>query len=146
MIGYSIDNAKKSFFDRPAVMNAVDRAERGVLSKFGAFVRQRARSLIRRRKRISDPGSPPSSHTDLLKKFIFFAFDASTRSVVIGPVRLNRGNGTAPRLLEEGGTSTIFGRDKKSHPATYKARPYMGPSLKAELPRYPGLWANSVKA
>jgi len=66
---------KQLFFDSPKVVRAVDRTTRRVLSKFGAFVRRTARSSIRKRKRISEPGSPPSSHSGLLKKFIFFGYD-----------------------------------------------------------------------
>ena len=75
---------KQLFFDSPKVVRAVDRTTRRVLSKFGAFVRRTARSSIRKRKRTSEPGSPPSSHTGLLKRFIFFGYDAQKRSVVIG--------------------------------------------------------------
>ena len=40
------------FFDKQSVLRAVDRAERRVLAKAGAFVRQRAKSAVRRRKRV----------------------------------------------------------------------------------------------
>ncbi len=42
MIGFTIDKAKASFFDRQVVLDAASKAERQALSKFGAFVRQRA--------------------------------------------------------------------------------------------------------
>jgi len=58
----------KLFFDRQAVISKVDAATRRVLSRFGAFVRQRAKSSIRKRRNPAPPGSPPSSHTGLLKK------------------------------------------------------------------------------
>ena len=51
---------KQMFFDRAKVKNAVDKGVRKVLSKFGAFVRRTARSSIRKRKRVSAPGEPPS--------------------------------------------------------------------------------------
>jgi hypothetical protein len=38
-----------AFFDRAAVLNQTDRAERKVLSRFGAFTRRGARSSIRRK-------------------------------------------------------------------------------------------------
>jgi len=81
---------KRMFFDRKAVTGAVGRATRKVFSRFGAFVRTAARSSIRRRKRVSAPGEPPSSHTGLLKRLIFFGYDRQRRSVVIGPQRLSR--------------------------------------------------------
>src|SRR5690606_28852572 len=101
MIGFEIT---RLFFDRKAVTSRVDRATRRVLSRFGAFVRRTARSSIRKRKRTSEPGKPPSSHTGMLKKFIFFGYDPRRDSVVIGPVRLSqKGRGEAPSLLEYGG-------------------------------------------
>ena len=89
MIGMKLSKAKLSFFDSKAVTGAVDKATRRVLSRFGAFVRRGAKSSIRKRKRVSKPGEQPSSHTGLLKKFIFFGYDRSRSSVVIGPARLN---------------------------------------------------------
>ena len=98
----------KLFFDKKAVTNKVDAGTRRVLSKFGAFVRRTAQSSIRKRKRISKPGEPPSSHIGLLKKFIFFDYNPDSRSVVIGPVRLSQnGRGEAPSLLEHGGMGKV---------------------------------------
>jgi hypothetical protein len=88
-----------------------------VLSKFGAYVRTAAKSSIRKRKRASAPGSPPSSHTGLLKRFIYFGYDTAARSVVIGPVPLNQVSftedmrpvrGTVPESLEYGGTAYVL--------------------------------------
>src|SRR5438094_633994 len=107
MFDLKINDLKSRFFDRPRVHKAMDKAARAALSKFGSFVRTRAKSSIRRRKRISAAGQPPSSHTGLLKDFIFFAYEPDAKTVVIGPARLNRTTG-APRLLEEGGTASIF--------------------------------------
>jgi len=49
------------FFDSKKVVSATDRATRRVLSRFGAFVRRTAKQSIRKRKKVSQPGSPPSS-------------------------------------------------------------------------------------
>ena len=138
---------KQLFFDRQAVISKVDAASRKVLSKFGAFVRRSAKSSIRKRKKPSPPGSPPSSHTGLLKKFIFFGFDPSAGrgSVVIGPTRLTqRGRGEAPPLLEYGGTTTLTRRGKRKR-TTYKARPFMGPAFEKEQPKLPAMWRDSVR-
>ncbi|HOM77081.1 MAG TPA: hypothetical protein PLE88_11240, partial [Anaerohalosphaeraceae bacterium] len=56
------------FFDSPKVIRAVDKSTRKVLSRFGAFVRRTAKQSIRKRKKSSTPGTPPSSHTGLLKR------------------------------------------------------------------------------
>ena len=139
---------KEMFFDRGKVRRKTDSATRRVLGKFGAFVRRAARSSIRRRKRTSAPGEPPSSHTGLLRKFIFFGYDAERRSVVIGPQRLNQKVGDAPHALEHGGISTVVeglrGKRKKRR-VKLAARPYMGPAFEQEQPKLPAMWRDSVK-
>ena len=94
---------KTLFFDSPKVLSAVDKATRQVLSKFGAFVRRSAKSSIRKRKRISSPGQPPSSHSGFLKKFIWFGYEPGSKSVVIGPAALNANGGKQPgaKLIEQ---------------------------------------------
>jgi hypothetical protein len=54
---------KDFFFDRQSVIDRMTKANRRALSKVGAFIRRRARSSLRRRKRRSQPGSPPSVHS-----------------------------------------------------------------------------------
>ena len=142
MIGFKIT---RLFFDKKAVRDKVDAGTRRVLSKFGAFVRRSAKSSIRKRKKAAPPGQPPSSHTGLLKKFIFFGYDAARQSVVIGPTRLNqKGRGEAPPLLEYGGKATLVRRGKKKR-VTYQARPYMGPAFEKEKPQLPAMWRGSVR-
>ena len=137
---------KQMFFTSKAVLSATDRATRRVLSKFGAYVRRTAKSSIRKRKAISRPGSPPSSHTGLLKRFILFGYDPAKRSVVIGPLRLTRGGrGDAPRALEEGGTSRTVRRGRKKR-VKIKARPFMGPAMEKEKPKLPQMWRDSVSS
>jgi hypothetical protein len=135
--------AKQGFFDRAAVRSAVDAATRRVFSKFGAFVRQRARTSIRRRKGSSRPGSPPHSHVGLLKRFIFFAFDPARKSVVVGPT-LIRSESEAPRLLEHGG-EFVDEDDGEPRLRRYAARPFMGPAFEMELASLPDLWRDSVR-
>jgi len=132
------------FFDRRAVAGAVDRGTRRVLSKFGAFVRTTARHSIRKRKAVSEPGQPPSSHVGLLRKLIYFGYDAARKSVVIGPTPL-RGTAQVPPLLEYGGKARRRGRKGRQVMATYRARPFMGPAFEHEKPRLPALWAGSIR-
>ena len=143
---------KKLFFDRKAVTGKVDRTTRKVLSRFGAFVRRTAKSSIRKRKRVSAVGQPPSSHSGILKKFIFFGYEPVKRNVVIGPAKLNQKIGDAPHALEHGGTSTLlrqgFGGQavrRKKRRVKIKARPFMGPAFQKEKPKLPAMWAGSVK-
>jgi len=149
MFGMAIEQAKGLFFDSKKVIDATTKAERRVFSRFGAFVRRAARSSIRKRKRASEPSKPPSSHTGLLKRFIFFVYDPNRRSVLIGPARLSGKAGDAPRALEHGGKSKIVARHK-GRPAiravTIRARPFMGPAFEKEKPKLPAMWRDSVRA
>lgn len=158
---------KKLFFDRPKVRRAVDNAKRGVLARAGAFIRQTARTSIRKRKGTSPPGEPPHSHLGLLRRFILFGYDERTDSVVVGPAKLAK-TGDAPHILEFGGTTVAkrtmvvrvgdTGRDRRGRftrgkrrlvkagtRLVYKRRPYMGPAMKKELPKFPRLWRNSIR-
>jgi len=148
MIGMKLNTAKSMFFDSPKVKNAVDKATRKVLSRFGAFVRRTAKLSIRKRKKASEPGKPPNSHTGLLKKFIFFGYDPAKRSVVIGPTRLNSTAAFVPPILEHGGTTKIIKRRRGRRvvvPVQIAARPFMRPAFHKELPKLPDMWRDSVK-
>jgi len=144
MIGLRIDQAKTMFFDR-AVKDATDRATQRVLSRFGAYVRRRARQSIRRRKKSAPPGQPPSSHIGLLKRFIFFIYDRMRRSVIVGPAKLAGHVGDAPAALEQGGRSEVLRRRGKVDSVFIEAHPYMQPAFETEQPKLRGMWADSVK-
>lgn len=135
----------KLFFDKPAVCRAVDRTTRRVLSKIGSYVWRAAKSSIRKRERISQPGQPPSSHTGLLQRFIFFAYEPDDKTVVIGPVKLSKpvSNTTLPSL-EHGGYS-LRKKHGKIHRVSVRARPFMQPALQQELPKLPEMWRNAVR-
>jgi hypothetical protein len=173
VIGIRVNAAKSMFFDR-VILNAVNKAEIKTLSKMGAFVRTSARSSIRKaggqkrlvtlfqklnksrgdkrkqiqaqideakKKQSSRPGQPPKGHgAQLLKKFLYFGYDSTTRSVVVGPAKLSgRRYGMAPSILEGGGAAEIGKRR-----VAIEARPYMGPALTKNTPKFPSLWANAV--
>lgn len=121
------------FFDSKLVLRATDRATRKALSKFGAYVRTRARTSIRKRRRVSSPGSPPSSHTGKLKKSVFFGYDVNNKSVVVGPLKYRT---NAADALENGAISG--GK-------TYLPRPFMSPAFRRELPNAPKLFKDSIK-
>jgi hypothetical protein len=145
VINLSVKAAKGGFFDRGKVIAAMDRATRKALSKFGSFVRQRAKTSIRKRKGISPPGGPPYSHQGNLRKFLFFSYDADRKSVVIGPARLG---GTvdpaALPALEYGGSSTGLSKGRRRS-ISVRARPFMGPAFEAERPGLAPMWRDSVK-
>jgi hypothetical protein len=96
------------------------------MSKGLAYIRTTARTrVLRRRKKPSQPGSPPSVHSRdnvASLKNILFAYDKRRSSGVVGPVRLNGNksayaipNGTTvPGLLEGGGSMTVTEESWKS--------------------------------
>ena len=135
---------KAMFFDQKAVRSATDRATRKVLSRFGAYVRTAARSGIRKRKAVSEPGQPPSSHVGTLRRLILFGYDTGKRSVVIGPTPF-RGTAEAPPLLEYGGRARRKDRRGRVRTTTYRPRSFMGPAFEKEKPKLPAMWAGSVK-
>ena len=109
---------KEWFFDRKNLEFAIDKAESKAMSRVGAFVRRRARSLQRRRKKSSPAGQPPSVHSSdktATLKNIVFGYDARIHGVVAGPVKLNKIQrlngkllaGTVPQLQEFGGQAGI---------------------------------------
>jgi hypothetical protein len=125
---------KSQFFDRKAVAERVGQQTARALSRLGAFIRRRARSSMRRRKKPSAPGTPPSAHSSskvATLKNILFAFDHSRNSVVIGPVRLNQkfyfggpvlAAGTVPQLHEFGGTLGIREKLENLAPVVRRAK------------------------
>ena len=134
----------KFFFNSAAVINATDKAARQVLSRFGAFVRRSARSSIRKRRKPSAPGQPPSAHGTLLK-LILFAWQPATRSVVAGPMDVSGKAGETPATLESGGRNIIREKGRPDRMGHYQARPFMGPALQQNLPSLPAMWRDSVK-
>jgi hypothetical protein len=181
MLSFKIDDAISNFFDREKVNSALTRAEKKVYSQAGAFVRRTAKGSIVKGKKASKPGKPPKSHTGILKRFLFFAYDPAQHSVVIGPAKTNQiffngdgrpVSGLVPEVLEYGGSITIleyqnprtgqwsrkdlrFRRTGMGGRATWKtrrrtvrieARPYMGPALAVNAPKFPGLWADAITA
>ena len=170
-INFKIDDVKGSFFDSQRVVDAVSKVERANLSKAGAFIRRSAVFSIRSGKGSSKPGQPPKSHSGILKKFIYFAFDSGSRSVVVGPALTNQtsairaiGN-TVPGVLEGGGEESIqevrndfsgrwYRRDLRStkqagwpqrtRKINVAARPFMAPALQANMAKIHGVWKDSV--
>lgn len=130
------------FFDRPGVIKHVKDGTKSALSKAGAFIRTRARSLIRPRKRAAKPGQPPSSHEGTLRRLIFFGYDTNTESVVVGPKLSKGSNPTVPHLLEFGGVTKHW---KSKRPAKYHAFPYMKPALELEKSNLPAAFAGAIK-
>lgn len=147
--GMRLKDAKALFFDRPAVMRMMTKKERSMLSRFGAFVRRRAKSSIKlsRTNASSQPGEAPKGHTGKLREMIYFAADPSKRSVVIGPTLFGNKTGEELAALEQGGMTTITepgaGAARLRRRVLIKARPFMLPAFKAELPNVSSLMATA---
>jgi len=138
---------KDLFFDREVVKRAVDRAKRDVLSKAGAFIRQAARTSIRKRKGTSKPGQPPFSHEGSLRRLILFGYDRPAESVVIGPVGFRSSH--APQTLEFGGVAEAprwWRKKLKKKRIRIRPRAFMGPALEKERDKLPAMWAGSVRS
>jgi len=120
---------KSWFFDRAIIGRLVNKANREALAKAGALVRTFARRSMRyvtasreqrrlvalgRRKRLSGdpgpsaPGTPPHAirPRPFIRQFLFYAYDPSTASVVIGPIRLSSKT-NVPALHETGGRAIV---------------------------------------
>jgi len=139
---------KELFFDREKVIRSVERGQRRAMTRVGGFVRTTARRSIRKRKRASEPGKPPSSHTGLLRGGIFFNYEPDQGTVVIGPVKFKNSN--APEVLEYGGTATIRRRNTKNEKkrverVRVRARPYMGPALETSRERIPDAFEDIMR-
>src|SRR5690554_6222616 len=132
--GIAVNIDFRLFFDRDAVIRQTEKAKRKNLAQAGGFTRLVARRSIRKRKRVSTPGQPPSSHQGDYRRSIFFAYEPHRDSVVIGP-RADYGsrttNPTVPEMLEFGGVVRRGGQTRR-----YRARPHMGPALEQAEERF----------
>jgi len=131
---------KLDFFDRAAIKNLADKVVRKGLSKFGAFVRRRARSSIRKSKKISEPGKPPRAHSpEPNLRTIVFAYERHKQEVVVGPVLLRskaQSTDPVPGLQEHGRKTTLVRETKRRttrRVIRIRPRPFMGPAMQKEV-------------
>ena len=137
------------FFDRPAVMKAMDPARASALAKAGAFIQRTAKRSMRRGGKASPAGKPPKARAGQLRDLLFFGYDRATESVVVGPEAFKRA--IAPSLHEFGGTAIVRvgrGRTRRSVRARYEPRPYMRPALAVAIDKgkIPEAFKNSIRA
>ena len=164
MISLDFKTLKSGFFDRKVVLDALDKATFRIFSEFGRKVRKAAQKSLKYGEKASPPGSPPTAHksrtvtktskstgrvrkrsVSFLREYLYYAFDRTTKSVVIGPARLNSTiDPGSLKALEYGGTATVKSRGKRSRKAV-DARPFMRPAAAAELPNLPPMWRDSVR-
>jgi hypothetical protein len=156
MLQFTIKQAKDFFFDRQAVISAVDKASRKVFTRSGALVRGIARRSMKQVRPNAPPapaGSAPRSRKGLLKRFMFYVFDPASKTVVVGPALLpgRRRNVTVPQVHEHGGATRTVVREirwekgrrkviRRKAGVTYPRRPYMEPALEKVRPQLPQFW------
>ena len=170
MLSVQIQGVKSSFFSE----EIEKRVKKGVaksLSKCGAFVRTAAKSSLKyvgKKGKAASPGSPPKVHrtnsfkrtttnrktgvsvtrqVSPLKELLFFAFDPSRESVVVGPMEYKTAKSRSykvPAILESGGT--VSGRTPAGKPFTarYRAFPTMKPALDKEMPKFQQQFKNMM--
>lgn len=114
-----VDQFKKGFFDRGAVIAAIGKAAAAGMARSAGYVRKVARNSMKKKRKASAPGQPPAVHEGSLKRLLFFAQDTSATSVVIGPVAFK--GSKVPGVLE-------FGAGK------LEKRPYMKPAMDKAVP------------
>lgn len=154
---------KALFFDRKHVEGLVDKARRAYLAKAGFAVRQTARGSIKSSSKPSSPGQPPHSrmHAKLAAmnrrlrragkarvtggfqgiKHILFAYSPAEDTVIVGPISNGRSN--APSILEFGGATYIWDKGKKQF-INVSPRPFMGPALEKEAPKFPQIFSDQM--
>lgn len=116
------------------VLDRVGQASFKNLGHAGASVRLVAKRSIRKRKKPSPEGTPPSTRKGQLRRAIRYKVEKQREAVVIGPDASIVG--TAGKAHEFGG------RYKRE---VYPKRPFMGPALAIVQSRLPRLWAHSVR-
>ena len=136
MINLTFKQVVADFKQTRRLAKKAENARMRSLLKVGGFIRTTARRSMKPGKGKSPPGQPPKSHQGALKNLLLFAWDNSSKSVVIGPTLLTtkRVYGpTTPALEERGGSVTRPIKLKRGVITTrtykYPPRPYMGPAL-----------------
>lgn len=126
--------AAKTRMDTRKLKRRVNDANFRNLGHAAAAVRLTARRSIRRRKKKSLAGAPPSTRKGRLKRAILYKVSKEKDEAVIGP-DVDK-VGTAGAAHEHGG---LYKGDR------YDRRPFMGPAFQKVKPRLPRLWGNSVR-
>lgn len=134
---FTLDMAKKNFFDPAAFKDPIAKAKNKILGGFGAHCRAIAKNSIKTKPKgvSSAPGGLPFGHDGKTryKDFIFFFHDKARDEVVIGAVLLPRKNpAPMPGVLEKGGKIEVkLGFNGRDGVGTERqqARPHMKPAF-----------------
>lgn len=148
---------KDFFFDRIKVQRAIEKSRYRPMYRVAGMIRVTARRSMRKRKRASAAGTPPSRHVgEPNLQTIWFAWDPSIDGIVAGPLGFNHHEGAVPGVHEHGGelllndwavtgTGATKRLVRKKRRARYPARPFMQPALEAVARKYPDLWHDAIK-
>jgi hypothetical protein len=138
----------RTFFDSAKVLQALPPAKRRALIKGAAFTRGVARRSMRRRKKASAPGNPPSVHVGTIKRLLTFGYDLVQQTAVVGPELFTSNTaGGAANLDRPGpGTLELGGRIEthKGQRATIEPRPFMTPALEVAAAKLPEYWRDAI--
>lgn len=164
MITLKVQQFKEGFFDRKRVVNAVDKATFRIFKEWGRKTRSRAQKSLKYGDRPAPAGQPPTAHrsrtitrksrktgktrrrsVSFLREFLYFVLDTESKSVVVGPARLNSTvDPKALPALEYGGMATILTHGKRKR-VSIREHPFMRPAAAAETAGLPAQWRNSVR-
>jgi hypothetical protein len=95
-------------WDSKAVINAVGRVKGEALRLTALDIQRTSKRSMKKpnkKKLHSDPGAAPFVHTGAYRESIRFAWDANSRSAVIGAIKY-KGQSQGAKALEHGGTVT----------------------------------------
>lgn len=150
---------KHNFFDKEEIGRTLDKNEFEALKSLASYIRTVARNSIRKAKNRNDFSKPsgnakPKYHEGSIRD-ILFAYDKTTRSVVVGPILYPRKGDkqwkpsakAMPELLEYGGKIVFVGgsktakggwmpkdfRGRPGETADFPARPFMRPAFSKSL-------------
>lgn len=144
-------------FIRTYAKRSLRPARKQALSEMPPRLRALYQMAVKRRKKLglpppkflapSKPGEPPRLHRkdSLLKKFLVFGYDPTTKTVVVGPKVSKKNKGIG--VLEYGGTDTLMYFDPRQKRmiktnAQIAARPFMAPAFQRSVDKLPNLWTD----
>lgn len=118
-------NVTRLFFDKKHVQDRLGKAKAKAMGRSLAYIQRTAQNSMRRRKKASDPGDPPSRHfggRDQGLGRIWFFYEEQAERGIVGPIKFRSGmrsNWIMPRpvpsTLEFGASvlSKTFAYDSK---------------------------------
>ena len=146
---------KAEFENTQRILDRMGQVAKRAIMGQGGYIRKTAVNSIKTIDGPSAPGSPPHNHRTFhgkrgaLKNLLFFKWDDSSSSLVVGPELLPSmpTAPTIPEILESGGTEMATvksGMVWQNKQITIAPRPYMSPALQSSQQRLPEFWAKSL--